>query len=106
MNNSKQKQSEESPIQKSDKEIEDIFEINTTAHSQTTLKNSLVEAKKVSLNASDHSVNFIDGTHFKGNKGSVEMKGIGQTGGVDIENASVTLVKDSTLLFQPEKRKL
>lgn len=76
-----------------------IVSIRAVNHSQNILKDTRIKATKTDLQAHDHSINIIDGTEFKGEKGSVGMSGIGQTGRVEVKDSSVSFYGNSSLIF-------
>ena len=83
----------------------DAVSVIAEDHSINILRGVGIHSKKTELRASDHSQNIFEDTTFQGNKGSVNMNKIGQTGQVDVEDSSVTFKQGGSLIFRPSTKK-
>jgi hypothetical protein len=77
----------------------DWVSISAIHHSQNILLHTKIQAKKTHLKAIDNSINIVDGTEFKGEKGAVDMSQIGLTGDIHLQDASVALQPGSSLIL-------
>lgn len=77
----------------------DFTSVSANNNSHNRLQNVEINSRRTHLRATNHSSNFLQGTHFKDSTGTVGMNGITQQGNIQVTGNSVGFGEGGTLIF-------